>query len=130
MKLFNSIVILGATVILNGCTTSSQVQELIDASQQDFLQKNSENARSIDVLKKTAKHSIKKDREHDVLMMNLKQQLQEAENALKILQETAEADNKPDDQEVVIERNPILLDQPIEIVAPDTSSPASTAPAE
>ena len=40
-----------------------------------------------------------------------------------------EADNKPDD-DAPIERKPILMDQPIEIVAPDTSTPTNTAPVE
>ncbi|HSR88314.1 MAG TPA: hypothetical protein VLL07_05130 [Pontiella sp.] len=37
MKSWNLIMILSLAAVLSGCTTSSQVQEMIDASHQDYL---------------------------------------------------------------------------------------------
>ncbi len=194
MKIWNAILACGLVITLAGCATSSQVQEMIDASQSDFLKKSAGNARSIDVLKQTAKASLEKDSEHAAIMRELKKQLAAATAALESLQATVEAtkvmsadsivkmselkdavagnksvmgvqiekmraiddlyetvlighyqriadsanaavaslraDNKPDDAELVIQRDPILLAEPIEIVAPDTSAATNAAPGE
>ncbi len=91
MKMLNAMLAFGLVVTLAGCATSSQVQEMIDASQRDFLQKSSENAGSIDVLKQTAKASLEKDSEHAAIMKELKEQLAETTATLDALQSTAEA---------------------------------------
>jgi len=194
MKKFNTMLATGLTLILAGCATSSQVQEMIDASQQDFLEKSTQNAASITVLKKTARDSLEKDHEHAVTMAELKKQLTEAEAALDRLQATVEAtkvmsadsivkmselkeavagnksvmdvqvekmraiddlyekvmlahfqmiadsanaaitsleaDNKLDDAAAPIQRKPIALDEPIEIVPPDTSASTNSVPSE
>ena len=194
MKIWNAMLACGLVITLAGCATSSQVQEMIDASQSDFLKKSAENARSVDVLKQTAKASLEKDSEHTAIMRELKKQLAAATAALESLQATVEAtkvmsadsivkmselkeavagnksvmdvqiekmraiddlyetvlighyqriadsanaavvslraDNKPDDAESVIQRDPIPLAEPIEIVAPDTSAATNAAPGE
>lgn len=194
MKRLNAMLVGSLVITLAGCATSSQVQEMIDASQRDFLKKSKENAGSIDVLKKTAKASLEKDGEHAATILELERQLAEAETALATLQSTVEAaqvmtassvvktselkgsvdankatmdsyiekmkaidelyekvliahfqtvidsanaaitsleaDNKPDDADAPSVRNPVLLDEPIEIVAPDTSASTNVAPVE
>jgi len=194
MKISNAILAGSLLITLTGCATSSKVQEMIDASQQDFLKKSTKNADSINVLKQTAKASLEKDSEHAAIMRELKKQLAEATAALETLQATVEAtkvmsadsivkmselkeavagnksvmdvqiekmraiddlyetvlighyqriadsanaavvslraDNKPDDAESVIQRDPIPLAEPIEIVAPDTSATTNAVPEE
>lgn len=185
MKILNAMLASGLILTLAGCASSSKVQEMIDASQQDFLKKSAQNADSINVLKKTAKASLEKDSEHTAIMRNLKQQQEAATAVLKSLQAAVEAakvmtassvvtmsemkqtvggnkasmdaqfdrmraiddlyekvllthfqmvadsanaaiaslqaDNKPDEADAIIQRKPISLDEPIEIVPPDTS---------
>ncbi len=91
MKILNAMLTCGLIITLAGCATSSKVQEMIDASQQDFLKKSTQNADSINVLKKTAKDSLEKDSEHTSIMRDLKQQQEEAMAVLKSLQAAVEA---------------------------------------
>ncbi len=91
MKKLNAMLTGSLVLVLGGCATSSQVQEMIDASQNDFLRKSEANAQSIDVLKKTAKDSLEKDSEHAAVMRELKQQLAEATASLESLQAMVEA---------------------------------------
>ncbi len=91
MKKLNAMLTGSLVLVLGGCATSSQVQEMIDASQNDFLRKSEANAQSIDVLKKTAKDSLEKDSEHAAVMRELRQQLVEASASLEALQATVEA---------------------------------------
>ncbi len=91
MGLLNGMLAAGLVIALAGCTTSSQVQEMIDASQRDFLQKSEENAASVDVLKQAAKASLEKDSEHAVAMRELQKQLAETTAALESVTATAEA---------------------------------------
>ncbi len=91
MKKLNAMLTGSLVLLLGGCATSSQVQEMIDASQNDFLRKSEANAQSIDVLKKTAKDSLEKDSEHAAVMRELKQQLAEATASLESLQAMVEA---------------------------------------
>jgi len=91
MGKLNRVLAAGLVIVLAGCTTSSQVQEMIDASQRDFLQKSEENSASVDVLKQAAKASLEKDGEHAVAMRELRKQLAEATAALDAVTATAEA---------------------------------------
>ena len=54
MKSLNPIIILSLAAVISGCATSSQVQEMIDASHQDYLNRMDAHENSIDVLKKSA----------------------------------------------------------------------------
>ncbi len=91
MKILNRMLAAGLMIVLAGCATSSQVQEMIDASQRDFLQKSEKNSASVDVLKQAAKASLEKDSEHAVAMRELRTQLAEATAALDTVTVTAEA---------------------------------------
>lgn len=191
MDTLNGMLAVGLVIVLAGCATSSQVQEMIDASQRDFLQKSEENSASVDVLKQAAKASLEKDREHAAVMQELRKQLAEATAALETVTATAEATklvsagsvveiaelkgalegNKTvldvyiekmrqndelytrvlsdyfrqeadranaslaslqaaDEGDAPIQREPIALGEPIEIVAPDTSAPTNAVSGE
>ncbi len=54
MKALFKITVPALAVVLAGCTTSSQVQELIDASHRDQLETGQAHAASIDLLKKSS----------------------------------------------------------------------------
>ena len=187
MEKLNRMLAASLMITLAGCATSSQVQEMIDASQRDFLQKSEANSASVDVLKQAAKASLEKDSEHFVFMRELRTQLVEATAALETVTVSAEATklmsassvikiaelqealegnktvldiyiekmrendelytrvltdyfrqvadranaslaslqaaNPPDGGDSSIQRKPIPLAEPIEIVAPDTSAP-------
>lgn len=191
MDTLNGMLAAGLVIVLAGCATSSQVQEMIDASQRDFLQKSEENSASVDVLKQAAKASLEKDREHAAVMQELRKQLAEATAALETVTAMAEATklvsagsvveiaelkgalegNKTvldvyiekmrqndelytrvlsdyfrqeadranaslaslqaaDEGDAPIQREPIALGEPIEIVAPDTSAPTNAVSGE
>jgi len=91
MNMQNTLLAAGLVLVLAGCTTSSQVQEMIDASQQDFLKKSNENTASIDVLKQTAKASLENDSEHAATIRELQKQLAEASMALGTMSSNLEA---------------------------------------
>lgn len=193
MEILNKMLAAGLVIVLAGCATSSQVQEMIDASHQDFLKKSEGNADSIDVLKENAKASLENDSEQAIRTQELQKQLAEATAALESvtvmagvtklstarnvveiaeMQESIEgnksvmeihvekmrendelyekvlsvyfqqvadsanaalallqAANEPD-PEPPIQRNPIPMAEPIEIIAPDTSSATNAVPVE
>ncbi len=91
MEMLNKILAAGLMLTLAGCATSSQVQEMIGASQQDFLKKSKKNATAIDALNQAAKASLEKDEEHAVAMQSLQKQLTETATALELVSTTAEA---------------------------------------
>ena len=91
MNLSNLFLVAGLGLALTGCTTSTQVQRMIDASQQDFLKKSNENAASIDVLKQTAKASLENDNKHAATLRKLQRQQAEASAALNTMAENLEA---------------------------------------
>lgn len=69
-------------ILASGCTTTSRVQEMIDASQQDFLRSSDANATSIAILQKTAKLSLEQAKEQSQKMEVLQQQFVKNEKAL------------------------------------------------
>ena len=91
MNLSNLFLAAGLALALAGCTTSSQVQEMINASQQDFLKKSNENAASIDVLKQTAKASLENDSKHAATLRELQKQQAEASALLDTMVTNLEA---------------------------------------
>jgi hypothetical protein len=67
------------------------VQEMINASQQDFLKKSNENAASIDVLKQTAKASLENDSKHAATLRELQKQQAEVSAVLDTMVTNLEA---------------------------------------
>lgn len=75
MKLLSAITLLGLAMIMAGCTTSSQVQEMIDASYREQTDEVDAHAASIDVLKKSAMASLEKSKENATLLQQIQAEL-------------------------------------------------------
>jgi hypothetical protein len=187
MKRIFSIALAGTLVLAAGCTTSSQVQELIDATHRDYLDKSAEHEASINALKQSSAATLETGKENAEAIAGLKTRLEEVLAQLKLIQGYADAAKimsaantvKVADLEEAVQLNEEALDvavaelqlidklfeevmirhyqmiadsanaataalqeddaiatngitiglaEPIEIVAPDTSSPTNTVP--
>jgi hypothetical protein len=91
MKAIYTSAALIVAMILAGCTTSSQVQEMIDASHRDYLNRADAHEASIDVLKKSAMTGLEKSKENAAELVALQASLEEATIQLKIIKGYAEA---------------------------------------
>ena len=91
MKIVFSIAMAGFCVLVAGCATSSHVQEMIDASQQDYLEKSAEYDASINVLKKSAITAVEQNKGQASALTALRQKQEETRAALKVMQGSAEA---------------------------------------
>jgi predicted nucleic acid-binding Zn-ribbon protein len=78
-------------VVLTGCATSSDVQELIDASHQDYLEKSAQYDASINVLRKSATAALTENRAQAKELEKLRRELEEANATIEVLQGNAEA---------------------------------------
>ena len=184
MKTVSSILILAAIAMQSGCTTSSKVQKMIDASQRDYLSRAESLQASVDVLKKSTVTGLEMGRENTAAIKDLRIEQEKTIKQMKIFQGYAEAAKimsaantvKVSDLEEAMNRNqksteqitahlsnmdrlyeevmvinfksiaesanaaiesiksggwtastnaPVLLNEPIEIIAPDTSAAAS-----
>lgn len=74
-----------------GCTTSSQVQEMIDASHRDYLQKSEAHETSINVLKQSSVTSLEKGKANAASIGALEKQMEEVLQRQNIVQGYAEA---------------------------------------
>lgn len=185
MKHINLIAFAGLAVLLAGCTTSSKVQEMIDASHQDNTARLNGHDDSINVLKKSAMTGLEKSKSNAAALAQLQEDLNEVAAKLEEVRKIAEASkvmsaantvtvsdlgrqvdknhHQVDDTvkrlaeidklfenvmlrhyEMIVQSAneamsslkaesrsagngaPVKLDEPIEIVAPDTSVPVST----
>lgn len=181
MKAVLSILVLVLAAMLAGCTTSSKVQEMIDASQRDYLSRAESLQVSVDVLKKSSIAGLEMGKKNTGTIKKLQAELQKSLQHMKVLQgyaeaskimsaantvkvaELEEAANRNQEnveqtterltemdklyEEVMVENftaiaesandaieaikaggwsastnTPVLLNEPIEIVAPDTSA--------
>ena len=188
MKIINLTAAVGLAVVLAGCTTSSKVQEMIDASHQDYSARLDGHQDSINVLKQSAMTGLEKSKTNAEALDQLRMEIEEIEAKLQVLKDSAEASKimsaantvKLSDLESAVADNhrqvdetvarlaeidklfenvmlrhyemivqsaneamsslkaesrqaeagtPVKLDEPIEILAPDTSVPVSTNPA-
>lgn len=91
MKFTYSIPVLALVATLAGCTTSSQVQEMIDASNQNDLTKLEEHSGSIDVLRKSSMTGLEKSKENADMLVAMQSQLKAALADLKVAQGYADA---------------------------------------
>ena len=91
MKILYSTTALAVTMILAGCASTSQVQEMIDASHRDYLNRADAHEASIDVLKKSAMTGLETSKENAATIIQLQTDLEEASTRLKIIQGYAEA---------------------------------------
>lgn len=189
MKAWKSIIILSLAAGLSGCATSSNVQEMIDASHRDYLDRMDTHENSIDVLKKSAMAGLEKSKENAAQIQEIQTRLDAVLEQMKVVQRNADASKlmsasntvKVDEldafmtdyqeqtdkiiaqmgeidklyEEVLIKQYqiildsskaaiealkadgfsattnaPVELDQPIEIVAPDTAVATNAEPVE
>lgn len=91
MKSLNPIIILSLAAVLSGCTTSSQVQEMIDASRQDNLNRMATHENSIAVLKKSAMAGLEKSKENAAQLQELQTRLDAVLKQMTIVQRNADA---------------------------------------
>lgn len=189
MNFSHTVILLGAASALTGCTTSSKVQEMIDASHRDYTQQLQSHEESIDVLRQSAKAGLEKSSSNGERLGQIEKQLvalnqqmivvQDLANASKVmsaantvkvsdLEDRMSGHEEENEQvlgrmaaidqlyeEVLIRQfqeiaesaaaaietlrangfssttnAPVLLDEPIEIMAPDTTAPTNGSPPE
>ena len=65
-------------LVLTGCATSSKVQEMIDTTHQDYLNKSAQYESSIAVLKKSASAVLIQNRAQEKKLAELRKELEEA----------------------------------------------------
>jgi len=82
---------LGLLLLVAGCATSSQVQEMIDASHRDYRATSKAHEASIDVLKQSSVVALEKNKEHADTLTSLQKQLDAALAQLKVMKGNAEA---------------------------------------
>jgi hypothetical protein len=82
---------LSLLLFLTGCTTSKQVQEMIDASYQDHTAKMKAHDASIDVLKQSSVKTLEQNQQQADAMVSLQKQIDAALAQLKPMQGNAEA---------------------------------------
>ena len=91
MKILFNFALLGLVVVLTGCATSSQVQEMIDASHRDYLDRMETHENSIVVLKKSAMAGLEKSKENAAQLQVLQTQLDAVLKQMTIVQRNADA---------------------------------------
>lgn len=91
MKPTRSVALLSLLVFVAGCTTSSKVQEMIDASHQGSLTKSSEHESSINILKKSSMTALEQNESQAATLVSLQKQLDAALAQLKVMHGNAEA---------------------------------------
>jgi uncharacterized protein YggU (UPF0235/DUF167 family) len=89
MKAFIPLLIL--SIFLAGCTTSSQVQEMIDAAHRDYLEKSKSHDASIDVLRKSAIASLEKSKANGEVISALEKQMDATLAEVEIFQGNSDA---------------------------------------
>ena len=91
MKASNSFIILSVAAVLSGCATPSNVQEMIDASHRDYLDRMDAHENSIDVLKKSAMAGLEKSKENSAQLQLLQTQLEDALKQMTVVQRNTDA---------------------------------------
>ncbi len=91
MKTTCSMTMLGLLLLSAGCTTSSQVQEMIDASYRDSSAKSAAHEESINVLKQSSVTALKQNEAQADALVALQKQLDAALAQLKVMKGNAEA---------------------------------------
>ena len=91
MKNIYTITALGTLLLIAGCTTSSQVQEMIDSSYKDSLAKSAEHDSSIDILKQSSMTALEQNEKQEDALASLQQELDTALGQLKVMTGNTEA---------------------------------------
>ncbi|RKX38564.1 MAG: hypothetical protein DRP64_15520 [Verrucomicrobia bacterium] len=91
MKTAYSMILLSLLLLMAGCATSSQVQEMIDASYRDSSDTSAAHEASINVLKKSSVAALSQNEEQADILTSLQKQLDAALAQLKVMHGNAEA---------------------------------------
>lgn len=91
MKLLKTTVAVSITAVLAGCATSSQVQEMIDASHRDYQQQLETNQNSIAVLKQSAMTGLEKSSDNATRLDSLEKQVADLAHQMVVAQDLANA---------------------------------------
>ena len=91
MKTTYSMILLSFLLLMAGCTTSSQVQEMIDTSYRDSSDTRAAHEASINVLKQSSVAALSQNEEQADILTSLQKQLDAALAQLKVMHGNAEA---------------------------------------
>jgi len=91
MKHFKLIYVPLTLLLITGCTTSSKVQEMIDANHRDYQRRADAHEASIDVLKQSAVAGLEKARKNSEMLIEVNAQLESITAQLRVIQGYAEA---------------------------------------
>ena len=91
MKTFLMIIAMGLAVMLSGCTTANQVQQMIDASHQNYQSQLQAQQESIDVLKKSAMTSLETGVDNSDRLAEIERQIDNMITQMIIVQDLANA---------------------------------------
>ena len=91
MKSLKLIAVLGMAAVVSGCTTSSQVKEMIDTSYREQTDRIDSHEGSIDVLKTSAMTSLEKGKENAALLLQLQALLADQSKQVKMNKGLSEA---------------------------------------
>ena len=91
MKTIYSMPMLGLLLLVTGCATKSQVQDMIDGSHRDYLATTKAHEASIDVLKQSSVKTLEQNEQQADELVSLQKQLDSALAQLKPMQGNAEA---------------------------------------
>lgn len=91
MKILYTAITFGLTTILVGCMTPSKVQQMIDASHEDFLGKVAAHENSIEVLRKSSMTGLEKSRDNAAQLAAVQAQLEEIIKQMKVVQGYSDA---------------------------------------
>jgi hypothetical protein len=91
MKLLTTLTLSTLALTLAGCTTSSKVQEMIDATYRENTDRTDSHEASIDVLRKSAMTGLEKSKENAELLVQLQAEQTQLTQMVKINKGYAEA---------------------------------------
>lgn len=91
MKPARLVTLFSLLLFVAGCTTPTNVQDMIDASYQESLTKSSEQESSIDILKKSSMTALEQNESQAATLVSLQKQLDAALAQLKVMNGNAEA---------------------------------------
>ena len=91
MNVIPSAAVLSLVLVLSGCATSTQVQEMIDASRQDYLKRSDSHTASIDLLKKSSIAALEKNKANAAAIAELNAELDSTQAQLKLIRGYADA---------------------------------------
>lgn len=91
MKILFAGIAIGVVAALAGCVSTTEVQEMIDASRQDYTNQLKAHDNSIDILRKSSMTGLEKSKENAAELAAIQAQLEEIIKQMKVIQGYADA---------------------------------------